>query len=69
MQSRELIRRLEREGWICVGGKGDHMKFKHPDRPGHVVIPHPRKDIATGTPRNIFRQAGGSQPPEQNGRK
>jgi hypothetical protein len=40
------------------GGKGDHVKLKHPERPGHVVVPHPRKDIAIGTLRNIFRQAG-----------
>lgn len=41
-----------------VGGKGDHVKFKHPKRPGHVVVPHPRKDLAVGTLRNIYRQAG-----------
>jgi predicted RNA binding protein YcfA (HicA-like mRNA interferase family) len=23
-----------------------------------VVVPHPRKDLATGTLRNIYRQAG-----------
>ena len=25
---------------------------------GHVVVPHPRKDIPIGTLRNIYRQAG-----------
>ncbi|MDP2228129.1 MAG: type II toxin-antitoxin system HicA family toxin [Moraxellaceae bacterium] len=49
---------MKSEGWQHVGGKGDHMKFKHPERDGHVVVPHPRKDIAIGTLRNIFRQAG-----------
>ncbi|MCK0512728.1 type II toxin-antitoxin system HicA family toxin [Aromatoleum buckelii] len=38
--------------------KGDHIKFKHPGKPGHVVVPHPRKDVAIGTLRNIYRQAG-----------
>lgn len=33
-------------------------KFKHPGKPGHVVVPHPRKDVAIGTLRNIYRQAG-----------
>jgi hypothetical protein len=42
----------------AVGGKGDHRKFKHPDKPGHVTVPHPRKDLPVGTLRNIFRQAG-----------
>jgi len=58
MTSRELIQRLKDNGWELVGGKGDHQKFKHPQRPGHVVIPHPRKDLPVGTLRNIFRQAG-----------
>jgi len=34
------------------------MKFKHPHKVLHVVVPHPRKDIALGTLRNIYRQAG-----------
>lgn len=58
MNSKDVIHRLEQEGWIRVGGKGDHMKYKHPARPGHVVVPHLRKDIAPGTLRNIYRQAG-----------
>ena len=53
-----MVKRLEADGWKCVGGKGDHRKFKHPVKPGHVTVPHPRKDIAIGTLRNIFRQAG-----------
>ena len=52
------MKRLEAEGWVRVGGKGDHTKLKHPQRPGHVVVPHPRKDLAVGTLRNIYRQAG-----------
>ena len=58
MRSADLIKRLEKAGWERVGGKGDHVKFKHPERPGHVVVPHPRKDIAPGTLRNIYRQDG-----------
>lgn len=58
MNSKEIIKRLELEGWIKVGGKGDHEKFKHPEKSGHVVVPHPRKDIPIGTLRNIYKQAG-----------
>ena len=58
MNSAQLIKRLESEGWIHVGGKGDHMKFKHPDKHGHGVVPHPRKDMPIRTLRNIYRQAG-----------
>jgi predicted RNA binding protein YcfA (HicA-like mRNA interferase family) len=58
MNSKEIIARLQRDGWYRVGGKGDHEKFKHPTKPGHVVVPHPRKDIAIGTLRSIYKQAG-----------
>ena len=58
MDSKQIIKRLEREGWQCCGGKGDHSKFKHPDRAGHVVVPHPRKDMRLGTLHSIYRQAG-----------
>jgi len=58
MNSREIIKRLTDDGWFLAGGKGDHEKFKHPTKPGHVVVPHPRKDVAIGTLRNIYRQAG-----------
>jgi len=58
MDSRQVIKRLRDEGWYRAGGKGDHEKYKHPDKPGHVVVPHPRKDLPLGTLRNIYRQAG-----------
>ena len=58
MTSKEIIKRLMAEGWYLVGGKGDHEKFKHPTKPGHVVVPHPRKDMVIGTLRSIYRQAG-----------
>jgi predicted RNA binding protein YcfA (HicA-like mRNA interferase family) len=58
MNSLEIIKRLQAEGWARVGGKGDHMKFKHPSKVLHVVVPHPRKDIRIGTLRNTYRQAG-----------
>jgi len=57
MNSRILIRKLKQEGWVKVGGKGSHEKFKHPDFPGHVIVPHPKKDLPRGTVRNIYRQA------------
>ena len=40
------------------GGKGDHQKYKHPSKAGHVVVPHPRTEMPIGTLRNIYRQAG-----------
>jgi predicted RNA binding protein YcfA (HicA-like mRNA interferase family) len=58
MTSRNVIKRLKRDGWQLVRTKGDHHVFAHPDRHYPVVVPHPVKDIPIGTLRSIFRQAG-----------
>ena len=55
MNSKEIIRRLLQEGWVRDGGQGSHQRFVHPDRPGHVTVPHPRKDFPYGTlPENLL---------------
>jgi predicted RNA binding protein YcfA (HicA-like mRNA interferase family) len=58
MNSREIIKRLRDDGWQLHHTKGDHHQFKHPEKQGKVTVPHPKKDIAIGTLRSIFRQAG-----------
>lgn len=58
MNSRQVIKKLKDDGWLLHHIKGDHRQFKHPEKPGKVTVPHPKKDIAMGTLRNIFRQAG-----------
>ena len=45
MQSREVIAALKANGWVEVARKGSHAQFKHPERPGRVTVPHPRRDI------------------------
>ena len=58
MNSKDIIKRLEQEGWYKVGDKSDHEKYKHPEKSDHVVVPRPRKDMPIGTLRNIYKQAG-----------
>jgi len=58
MNSADIISRLSAEGWAEVHVKGSHYKFKHPTKPGHVAVPHPKRDLPLGTVRNIYRQAG-----------
>ena len=62
MDSKDIIRRLTAEGWNKQGTKGSHTKFQHPGRPGHVIVPHPKKDLPIGTVRSIYRQAGWDWP-------
>lgn len=56
--SREIIRRLETDGFILVSVRGSHHKYRHAARGRTVILPHPRKDIPIGTVRSIYRQAG-----------
>ena len=55
--SRKLIVELLERGWIEVGVTGSHHHFKHPLKPGKVTVPHPRKNLPTGTVRSILKQA------------
>ncbi len=58
MDSREVLRRLVRDGWFEVARKGSHVQLKHPTKPGRVTLPHPRRDLPKGTLQSIERQAG-----------
>ena len=56
---REAIRILEREGWQMSRTRGSHRVFKHPYKPGIVVVAgKPGVDIPKGTWNSILRQAG-----------
>jgi len=58
MTSREIIKRLKKEGWSQSGGKGSHKVFKHPNHSNHVVVPDPKRDLPIGTVKSIFKMAG-----------
>ena len=58
MQSADLIRVLRQAGWVLDRVRGSHHVFRHPERPGIVVVPHPKKDLGTGLVTAIRRQAG-----------
>jgi predicted RNA binding protein YcfA (HicA-like mRNA interferase family) len=55
--SKEIIGLLEADGWVLVKVEGSHHKYKHPFKKGAVVVPHPKKDLAIGTAKNILREA------------
>jgi len=58
MDSREILKRLKAEGWYEIGQRGSHVQLKHPERPGKVTVPHPRKDVPLKTQRSIEQQSG-----------
>lgn len=58
MDSKTLIKMLEKDGWSLERIKGSHHQFKHPVKPGLVTIKHPDGDIPKPTLYSIARQAG-----------
>lgn len=58
MNSRDIIKKLETDGWYEVAQKGSHKQFKHPTKFGRVTVPHPKKDLPKGTVKSIEKQSG-----------
>lgn len=58
MNSKDIIKQLEAAGWVLRGVKGSHHIYHHPDRPGHISVPHPKKDLGVGLVAKLFKQAG-----------
>ena len=56
MTSAEPIKRMLKAGWVLRGVKGSHHVYVHPERPGHVTVPHPRKDFGTGLLHKLLKQ-------------
>jgi predicted RNA binding protein YcfA (HicA-like mRNA interferase family) len=56
--SRDIIRRLEREGFELMSVAGSHHKFIHRSLRRRVIIPHPKRDLPVGTVRAIYKDAG-----------
>jgi predicted RNA binding protein YcfA (HicA-like mRNA interferase family) len=54
--SRKIVQRLRKEGFELVSTSGSHHKFRLGERT--VIVPHPKKDLPTGTARAIARDAG-----------
>ncbi len=58
MKSADLIGELAAAGWVLDRVRGSHHVFNHPARAGHVVVPHPKKDLGNGLVAAIRKQAG-----------
>ena len=58
LSSREVLRRLQAEGWYVDRQKGDHVQLRHPNRPGVTTVIHPARDFAIKTLISMERQSG-----------
>jgi predicted RNA binding protein YcfA (HicA-like mRNA interferase family) len=58
MKSGDLIKELQAIGWTLDRIRGSHHVFCHPERGGHVTVPHPKKNLGHGLVASIRKQAG-----------
>lgn len=57
--SEQIVKTLEREGFVFVSQRGSHVKYRKTGTPTlTVIVPAGRKQIPRGTFRSILRQAG-----------
>lgn len=56
MSSKELMKLLVKNGWVLVRVKGSHHTFIKVGTALHITLPHPEKDVATGTLHKILKQ-------------
>lgn len=59
MKVREVIRRLEADGWYRIPSSGGHRQFKHASKTGRVTVAgKPGVDVPIKTLKSIWKQAG-----------
>jgi mRNA interferase HicA len=55
---REVIRILEKRGFVLDRTKGSHHIYLHPETQQRATVPIHRRDLPQGTLRSILKQAG-----------
>jgi predicted RNA binding protein YcfA (HicA-like mRNA interferase family) len=56
---RDLIRRIESDGWRHIRTTGSHRHFKHATKPNVVTVPgHPGDDVPVGTLKSVLKATG-----------
>ena len=58
MTVKEVLKRLNADGWRVVDSKGSHLQLKHPTKSGRVTVANHKGDIPPGTLNSIWKQAG-----------
>ncbi|MCD7867655.1 MAG: type II toxin-antitoxin system HicA family toxin [Clostridiales bacterium] len=58
MTAREILKVLHKDGWYESNQEGSHIQLKHPTKSGKVTVPKHSGDIAPGTLKRIYKQAG-----------
>lgn len=57
---KDIIKLIEKDGWMLVAQVGSYRQYKHPTKPGRVTIAAHKTsdDISLKTEASILKQAG-----------
>lgn len=59
MNGKQIIKRLQKEGWVLIKTNGSHYMMQNIELNKKVPIPvHSSKDIKIGTIKSIEKQTG-----------
>ena len=59
MKVRDVIKRVEKDGWVLDRTRGNHRQYVHPTKRGTVTVPgHEGDDMPVGTLNSILTRAG-----------
>lgn len=56
--AKEIIKVLERRGFVLDRTKGSHCIYRMPDGSKRVIVPMHNRDLPKGTFHSILKQAG-----------
>jgi predicted RNA binding protein YcfA (HicA-like mRNA interferase family) len=55
----EILRIIEKDGWVPARTKGSHRQYKHPKKRGVVTVAgKPSDELRRGTLNSVLKQAG-----------
>ncbi|MBI4729507.1 MAG: type II toxin-antitoxin system HicA family toxin [Acidobacteria bacterium] len=58
MKIAEVIRLLEKDGWVLARTRGSHRQYRHPLKPGLVTVAgKPSTELPRGTLNSVLKQA------------
>ena len=58
MKVKDLVKKLNDDGWVKKEQKGSHLQLVHPSKTGKVTVPVHSGDIPKGTLNAILKQEG-----------
>ncbi|MGD9561722.1 MAG: type II toxin-antitoxin system HicA family toxin [Pyrinomonadaceae bacterium] len=59
MKVKDVIKMIEKDGWVLVRIRGSHRQFHHPVKAGTVTVAGKESiDMPVGTLNSVLKQAG-----------